>query len=62
VLGNEWVDDSNWGRSFVGDIGIACERLDVPLEAKRGRLEGFIVLSCHEQVESEGKPDVSLPF
>ena len=48
-------DGSDWGRGFVGDMGVAFQRLDVPLEAKRERLEGFIVLRCREQVASEGK-------
>ena len=48
-------EDSDWGRGFVGDMGVSFERLDVPFEAKRERFEGFIVFRCREQVASEGK-------
>jgi len=69
VLGNEWGTILIGVVSFVGDMGIAFERLDVPLEAKRERFEGFIVFRCREQVESEAvkgprrlRTAVLLPF
>ena len=51
-------DDSDWGwaaRGFGGDIGVDFERLEVPLEAKRGRLEDFIVLRLLLVESSESK-------
>ena len=41
-MGDE--SDWGWGRDFGGDMGVDFERLEVPLEGKRDRLEGFIVV------------------
>ena len=45
-------DESDWGRGwdFGGDMGVDFERLEVPLEAKRDRLDGFIVVGLYVYV------------
>lgn len=45
--------DWGWGRDFGGDIGLDFERLDVPLEAKRGRLEDLIMFGERGRESSE---------
>lgn len=67
--GSDW----GWGRDFGGDMGVGFERLEVPLEAKRERLEGFIVVELYvsERVkrsvsrvpdQARSKAAVLLPF
>lgn len=61
-MGDE--SDWGWGRDFGGDMGVDFERLEVPLEGKRDRLEGFIVVRNGIESQKGFRPNaaVMLPF